>query len=233
MIAHYLQHVPFEGLGNIENWLHDSEYKITSTQLYESVDFPEVDDIDILVILGGPMSVNDTHEHQWLNKEIQFIQRVIEKNKSVLGICLGAQLIAKSMGADVFRNSHGEIGWFPVQSIKTPTESVFQFPKETVAFHWHGETFNLPQGAIRIAESKGCKNQAFQIGRNAIGLQFHLETTPTSAKALIENCRNELVDGKYIQTEKDILSAPRNWYENINNLMVDILTYLHQRSVTF
>lgn len=139
-------------------------------------------------------------------------------------------MIAKSMSGEVFPNLDSEIGWFPVQSVKTSIDSVFQFPEEIVVFHWHGETFSLPQGAVQIAESKGCKNQAFQIGRNVIGLQFHLETTPISVEALIENRRNELVDGKYIQKEMDILSASENRYESVNSLMVDILSYLHKSS---
>jgi hypothetical protein len=86
----------------------------------------------------------------------------------------------------------------------------------------------LPSGAIHIAESKGCKNQAFQIGANVIGIQFHLETTSSSAQAIVDNCRDELVEGEYIQTEKDILSAPQERYRSINRLMRNILEYLHQ-----
>ncbi len=103
---------------------------------------------------------------------------------------------------------------------------MFRFPEETEVFHWHGETFSLPTGAVQIAKSNGCENQAFQIGNHVIGLQFHLETTPASAQAIVENCREELVDGVYIQTEAEILSAPEESYSSINNLMVRILEHL-------
>ena len=148
--------------------------------------------------------------------------------KPVLGICLGAQLIANSMGGEVFPNSVKEIGWLPIQAANSANSDVFQFPEEIDVFHWHGETFSLPSGAVQIAESKGCKNQAFQLGANVIGLQFHLETTSSSAQAIVDNCRNELVEDEYIQTEKDILSAPQERYSSINSLMENILEYLHK-----
>jgi GMP synthase-like glutamine amidotransferase len=226
MRAHYLQHVPFEGLGSIEVWLQNAGYDLTSTKLYESGELPEIESIDFLVIMGGPMSVNDEQDYPWLMKEKAFIKGVIESGKPVLGVCLGAQLIANSLGAEVFQNTEKEIGWFPIQAANTNNQPVFQFPLEADVFHWHGETFNLPPGAIRIAQSKVCKNQAFQVGTNVIGLQFHLETTPISAQAIVENCRDELVDGDYIQTEKDIVSAPPAVYRSINSLMVDVLAFI-------
>ncbi len=228
--AHYLQHVPFEGLGSIETWLQDSGYQITCSQLYHSVDFPRVEDIDLLVIMGGPMSVNDENVYPWLVEEKKFIKNIIEAGTSTLGICLGAQLIANSMGGKVFPNSVKEIGWFPIQASKTEGDGIFQFPEEIDVFHWHGETFNLPNGAVQLAESKGCKNQAFQIGDNVIGLQFHLETTSVSAQAIVEHCRNELVEGRYIQTENGILSASQERYSSINELMGNVLEYILRKT---
>ncbi|MGK5094298.1 type 1 glutamine amidotransferase [Deltaproteobacteria bacterium TL4] len=228
MRAHYLQHVPFEGLGSIETWLRDTGYEITSTQFYESTELPELEEIDLLVIMGGPMSVNDDQKYPWLVNEKKFIKSVIEVGKPTLGICLGAQLIANSMGGEVFPNSVKEIGWFPVHAVKSPNNSAFQFPEKAEVFHWHGETFSLPSGAVPIAESNGCKNQAFQIGTNVIGLQFHLETTLSLTKAIIDNCRDELVGGEYVQTEAEILSAQQEQYSSINSLMVKILDYLHR-----
>ena len=226
MRAHYLQHVPFEGLGSIETWFQNADYEISSTQFFNSEKLPDIGDIDFLVILGGPMSVNDETEHPWLVKEKEYIRGAIEAGKPVLGICLGAQLIANSMGGEVFENSKKEIGWFPVEAVDSESTSVFQFPKETEVFNWHGETFSLPKGAVQIAESKGCENQAFQIGRNVIGLQFHLETTPLSAQAIVENCRDELVEGEYIQSEAEILSASQKRYSSVNSLMDEVLEYL-------
>jgi len=227
MRAHYLQHVPFEGLGSIESWLQNAGYEISNTQFFNSGILPGIDEIDLLVVMGGPMSVNDEPEHPWLVEEKKFIKSIIEAGKPVLGICLGAQLIANSMGGKVFSNSEKEIGWFPIEAVDPDSSTVFRFPKEAVVFHWHGETFSLPAGAVQIAKSKGCNNQAFQIGGNVIGLQFHLETTPESAQAIVENCRDELVEGLYIQSEAEILSTPKERYSSINSLMGSILEYLH------
>lgn len=227
MRAHYLQHVPFEGLGSIEAWLQAAGYEITSTKFYESADLPRGEKIDLLVVMGGPMSVNDENVYPWLVNEKEFIRSVIESGTPTLGICLGAQLIAKAMGGKVFQNPVKEIGWFPVQAVASSNNAAFKFPEETAVFHWHGETFSLPSRATQIAKSERCKNQAFQIGNSVIGLQFHLETTPDSAQAIVTNCRDELVAGEYIQTEQEILSAPQERYKTINSLMSDVLEYLH------
>jgi GMP synthase-like glutamine amidotransferase len=227
--AHYLQHVPFEGLGSIEQWLHRAGYEISVTRFHLSEELPEVGDLDLLVVMGGPMSINDVDEYPWLAAEKRFIREVIGAGVPMLGICLGAQLIASALGAKVYPNSEKEIGWFPIQGANHSDGDPFRFPDEIDVFHWHGETFDLPPGAVRLAQSEGCINQAFQLGANVIGLQFHLETTVDSARAIVENCRDELVEGKYIQSETDILSAPQERYESINQLMEKLLEYLHSR----
>ncbi|WP_200821296.1 type 1 glutamine amidotransferase [Oceanicoccus sp. KOV_DT_Chl] len=104
----------------------------------------------------------------------------------------------------------------------------FKFPPQVDVFHWHGETFTLPTKAILLAESAACKNQAFQIGRNVIGLQCHLETTYDSARAIVTHCGDELVTGEYIQAADDILATPEERYTTINNLMNYVLDYLHR-----
>lgn len=227
MRAHYFQHVAFEGLACIEPWLQQFGYEISGTQFFKAAHLPEVAAIDFLVVLGGPMSVNDEHAFAWLSEEKKFIRDMVKAGKPVLGICLGAQLIASAMGARVFPNTAKEIGWFPLEAVRTVNHSAFQFPNETLVFHWHGETFDLPKGAIHLASSQGCENQAFQIDHNVIGLQFHLETTEMSAQAIVENCKDELLEAEFIQSEARILSAPQAWYLSINRLMASVLEYLH------
>ena len=228
MRAHYLQHVPFEGLGSIEKWLNAKGYEITSTQLYESIKLPELDEIDLLIVMGGPMSVNDEDEYPWLSHEKEFIRNAINAGKSVLGICLGAQLIANAMGAKVYQNTTTEIGWFPIKSTVVGSSSLFSFPQLTDVFHWHGETFDLPPEASILASSEGCRNQAFQIGQSVMGLQFHLETTPESAKEIVTNCREELIPSQYVQTEMKILSVKNERYNSINLLMGKVLAFIQQ-----
>jgi GMP synthase-like glutamine amidotransferase len=226
MQAHYLQHVPFEGLGSIETWLKSKGYLVSCSKLYESPVFPNLDHIDLVIVMGGPMSVNDEDDFPWLVQEKKFIRNAIHLGKPVLGICLGAQLIACAMGSKVYKNSETEIGWFPVQSVSTSNSSLFSFPSSLDVFHWHGETFDLPPGATILASSEGCKNQAFQLGSSVIGLQFHLETTPESAKELVRNCRDELIQSKCVQTEEQILSIDTERYVSINNLMGRVLDFI-------
>jgi len=228
MRAHYFQHVPFEGLGSIEPWLLSNGYDLTGTHFFESADLPDPAAVDLLVVMGGPMSVNDEDRFPWLVLEKQFIREIIVAGKPVLGICLGAQLIANAMGAKVFSNSVKEIGWFPIQSVDSGDGSVFNFPPSAIVFHWHGETFDLPAGAIQLAKSAGCENQAFQLGKRVIGLQFHLETTHCMASEIASNCRDELVQAGYVQTEEEILAENQGRYKAINDLMSSILHFLQR-----
>jgi len=230
MRAHYLQHVPFEGPGSIGPWLKSAGYKISSTKFYESSSLPNPDQLDLLVIMGGPMSVNDEDRYPWLRTEKQFIRQAIDSGKAVLGVCLGAQLIASALGESVHPNRRKEIGWFPVQGISHADKSIFRFPSAVEVFHWHGETFDLPEGATLLARSEACENQAFQFRRRVIGLQFHLETTPESARAIVRNCREDLLPSKYVQPEAIILDQAPDKYLAINTLMAEILTFLTKKT---
>jgi GMP synthase-like glutamine amidotransferase len=222
--------VPFEGLGSIEPWLKAGGYEITNTRFFESPELPALKTIDLLVVMGGPMSVNDEDKFPWLAAEKQFIREAINKGKPVLGICLGAQLIASALGARVYPNCVKEIGWFPIYGMSTNDGALFSFPPSINAFHWHGETLDLPEGAVRLAKSAVCENQAFQLGRSVIGLQFHLETTPQAAVDIVSHCRDELITSSYIQEEKEILSADPGKYKSINHLMGNLLLFLLRKN---
>lgn len=227
MRVHYFQHVPFEGLGCIEPWLAAHGIHADCTRFDQVVRLPPVDDIDLLIVLGGPMSANDERQHAWLAAEKSFIRAAIEKGKRVLGICLGAQLIASALGERVYRNAAREIGWHPITSTLTPRGSeAFQFPSALQVFHWHGETFDRPVGSVQLARSVACENQAFQVGARVIGLQFHLETTPASARALVTHCPADLAPATHVQSAADILLAPDAYYATANAWMDRMLTYL-------
>ena len=188
---------------------------------------PDPADVDLLVTMGGPMSVNDEVGYPWLTAEKEFIRTAIEKDKAVIGICLGAQLIASTMGAAVRPNPEKEIGWFPVTVEPAhDTEDIFSFPEELLVFHWHGETFDLPASAVRIAGSTACENQAFQLGRRVIGMQFHLETTPDAARDIVHHCRDELQPSRYVQSEAEILGAEDSNYAAINAWMDKVLGFV-------
>ena len=232
MRVHVLQHVPFEGLGAIAAWLDSHGATVTTTRFYEDAVPPAVGPIDLLIVMGGPMSVHDEAFHPWLRDEKRVIARAIRQEKAVLGICLGAQLIAAALGARVSPSREREIGWFPVCGVSplvggtTAGGTPFGFPAECLVFHWHGETFALPAGAVRLARSEACPNQAFQYGRRVVGLQFHLEMTPGTVRELVEAGRGELVQSRFVQTAEEILAAPKTRYEQNNRLMGELLSFL-------
>jgi len=158
-------------------------------------------------------------------QEKKFIIEAIMHKKIVLGVCLGSQLIADALGGKVSRNKYKEIGWFPVSFTKEARNSqVFNtLPGRFTAFHWHGDTFRVPPGAMRIAESEGCASQAFDYRGRVIGLQFHLEYSKESINLMFQNCGSEIVDGKYIQKQDEIISQCNNVQETnlILNLLLD------------
>ncbi len=229
--VHVLQHMPHEGLGSIADWLTAVGADVSFTHFFAAYKLPDLANIDMVIALGGPMSVNDEVTLPWLVAEKAFLRDAITQGKAVLGICLGAQLIASALGARVSANACKEIGWFPVTAV-TDHEAVFCFPPVIDVFHWHGETFGLPSGAVHLARSAACEHQAFQIGRKVIGLQFHLETDVASATAFVDADNNEpeahreLVPAATIQSAEHILATPMNAYGQINALMVRVLEYL-------
>lgn len=227
MHAHYFQHVPFEGLGSIEHWLQQRRARIGVTRFYTGDALPNPAKVDFLIVMGGPMSVNDEDEYPWLMLEKQFIRDFIASGKPVLGICLGAQLIAGALGAAIYPGEQKEIGWWPIQRAENLPDNAFAFPDNMTVFHWHGETFDLPENAVRLASSPACANQAFQLGENVIGLQFHLETTPASADDIVEHCRDELLKAPYVQTEEEILAMDAERYRRIHSAMADVLDFLN------
>jgi len=224
---HYLQHVPFEDLGYIQEWALQNGHTVTSTKFYESFTLPEITEIDGLIIMGGPMGVQDEDKYDWLIPEKQFIKEVIQAQKPVLGICLGSQLIAEVLGATVFPNQEKEIGWFPISlteiAQKNPFASILEASFDV--FHWHGDTFDLPKNAIHLMRSEGCENQAFLYQNRVLGLQFHLEVTAESVQKMVHHGKHELIPTKYIQTENTILETSQFLTAN-NQKMAQILNVL-------
>lgn len=231
MKIHYLQHVPFEGLGSIEPWARQHQHTLSVTRLYQNDPWPLLEDFDWLIVMGGPMNIYEESQYPWLIEEKQFIKQAIAQNKTVIGICLGSQLIADILGSPVYSGKYKEIGWFPIELTTDAINSeLFKtFSPQLTVFHWHGDTFDLPPGATRLAYSEACQNQAFLYGNKVLGLQFHLESTPASVTQMLKHCSDELVEGKYIQTSADLLASDQ-YFMTINNVMNTILERLAQQS---
>jgi GMP synthase-like glutamine amidotransferase len=224
---HWFQHVPFEGLGTIESWLKGYGCAPTVTRLYAGDPLPKIDAINWLIVMGGPMGVYDQDRHPWLKNEIAWIGDAIAAGKTVMGICLGAQLIAAALGSKVYPNSQKEIGWFPVTLTEEGRRSPLLrgFPSAVPVFHWHGDTFDLPPGGTHLITSTACVNQAFSYRDRVIGLQFHLEVTPASVSALIDHCENELVHAPFIQAAAQLrMGADR--FDPIHRQMAALLDRL-------
>ncbi|NOX88823.1 MAG: type 1 glutamine amidotransferase [Calditrichaeota bacterium] len=229
MRVHFIQHVPFEGPGCISAFLQP-KHQLSYTHLYRGQPLPSPGQIDCLIIMGGPMSIFDEQKYPWLKEEKRFIAEVIESDKVALGICLGAQLIAHVLGAKIEKNKYREIGWFPIYRNSEIENTLLNdvFPGELEVFHWHGDTFELPENSVLIASSEACKNQGFILENRIIGLQFHLEATPETAKALISHGRRELDNSRYVQSEREILSSEAK-FDAINKVMFRLLQRIEER----
>jgi GMP synthase-like glutamine amidotransferase len=227
MNIHYFQHVPFEGLGSIENWARKPDHKVTATRFYEDHKLPFIDICDMLIVMGGPMGAYDEDKYEWMAEEKRFIEKAIVRGKKVIGICLGAQLIAEVLGSKVYKNKEKEIGWMPLKlTPEGKKATVFSdFTDGQNVFHWHGDTFDLPNGAVQLASSEACEQQAFLYDNHVLGLQFHLETTEDSIVAMLENCKDDLEQGgKYVQTRAEI-SKDDHIYR-CNRLIEKVITKL-------
>jgi GMP synthase-like glutamine amidotransferase len=201
------RHVPFEGAGRIETVLAARGIALEYADLYlPGAPVPDLATAAGVVILGGPMSVND--DLPWLRLEERLIGEALGRRQPVLGVCLGSQLIAKILGAQVYKNHRKEIGWFEIRlSGDGEQDRLFSglSPVETV-FHWHGETYDLPPGAVLLASSEACWHQAYRMGDSVYGLQFHLEVTPDM---IADWCTHEENCGDVRE-----LSAPLDPYRN-------------------
>ncbi|AIZ63704.1 hypothetical protein PK28_08360 [Hymenobacter sp. DG25B] len=209
MQLHIFQHVSFEGPGYIAQWAADKGHRLTFTHLHAPAPaFPDLTELDVLVVLGGEMSVHDEALFPWLREEKQFIRRAIDGGLPVLGICLGAQLVAEALGATVSDGPAPEIGFFPIH-FSQEAHRFFsgEFPASLTPLHWHGEIFSLPPGARLLASSAACTNQAFSWQQRVIGLQFHPEVTAEILAAMLEHEAHDLVPGEWVQSAKEIAAG--------------------------
>ena len=224
MRIHCFQHVPFETPANVLEWINNHNYSIHYTFFFEkNFTLPALNDFDCLLVMGGPMNVDEEEKFPWLKQEKQMIKEAIDAGKKVIGICLGSQLIAAALNKKVYNAKEKEIGFFPI----TFTNEALQHPvfnhflKTYSVFHWHGDTFDLPDNAQLIASTDVCANQAFIIGNQVLALQFHIEMDETVIEKLISSCADELEEnGNYIQSADEIRKGYRNLQLNKKDLFL-------------
>ena len=168
MRIHILQNSSETPPGTVLEWLKVSKREATVVKLYDGEKPPRAEDCDMVIVLGGPMNVDQTAEYPWLLDEKEFLRQMVQAKKTCLGICLGGQLLSQVLGGTVAKHEHWEVGWHAI-TIGTN--------QRLMVFQWHQDTFSIPPGAVRVATNRICENQAFAFGDNIVGLQFHPEAT--------------------------------------------------------
>lgn len=226
--------MPFEGPGQIQTWADGQNHAVATTRLYQEDKLPAMDAFDLLVVMGGPMGANDDSRFAWMRREKLFIEESIHRQKKVLGVCLGAQLIASVLGAKVYANREKEIGWFPIElnppgARGTPMSRLDQ---RSVVFHWHGDTFDIPKDAVHLARSRACENQAFALGKHVIALQFHLEVATPQIEKLVMNCAHELVDTPYVMDPREMMDLAPRFVPPLNAMLYRFLDAFVQTEAT-
>jgi len=205
--VHVVQHVPFEPGARIA--AEAARYgPVTTTRVFAGDSFPLSKDFDALVVMGGPMGVHDDAVHAWLADEKRFLVGALHDGKPVLGVCLGAQLLAHVLGARVYRNPHKEIGWFDVTALPVSrANAAGGVPERLRVFHWHGDTFELPRGAVNLMRSEACENQWFALGASVQGIQFHLEVSMETVRGMLDAGADDLTPGPFVQSRDELLSG--------------------------
>lgn len=218
MKIQFLQHVSAEGPGSLLTIFEARGGQCAVHELYLGGDLPAPDSFDWLVVMGGPMGVDDVSEYPWLVEEKQLIRTAIMENKIVMGICLGAQLIADVLDAKVRRNAHREIGWFPIRKNSEIEHSVLGkvLPQSARVFHWHGDTFDIPDGALAMAGSEACQNQGFVLENRVFAFQFHPEITIELAREFIDFGYAELDGSRYVQSADEIINEKQGFSDSVN-----------------
>ena len=208
-----LKNISSEGPGTIEDFLVRSGIPYVIADL-ASGEFPDASAYDTLVMMGGPMSVNESDRYPYIGREAELARTFMAQGRKVLGVCLGAQIMAKALGARVYPGTEKEVGWYDIELVDGGADDprmklLASDGKGTVGktfrvFHWHGETFDIPKGAVRLAQSPLYPNQAFRFGKNAYAFQFHIEVTE---QMILEWLRHEAVDLERIGLDTEVFYA--------------------------
>ncbi len=195
----FIKHIEIEGPGTLGEFFKETSWKTKIVELDKAGTLPSVDECEAIISLGGPMNVYEEAKYPFLKEEDKLMKKALQEEVPILGICLGAQILAKACGAKVRKADKKEVGWFKVNlTDEGKRDPLFEdMPASLSVFQWHEDTFAIPKGALHLAESQTCLNQAFRFGRNAYGLQFHVEVTPEMLESWIRAyTKNETIQIK-------------------------------------
>jgi GMP synthase-like glutamine amidotransferase len=216
------KHVPFEGPAAFSNWAESRGHELKSVEVYRGDSLPSTQDYDMLLVMGGPMNIYQETQYPWLAAEKSAIREAIQAGKFAVGVCLGGQLIADVLGQPVTRGAEVEIGWFPIERAED-CPAALPLPESLRVYHWHGDTFEIPEGATRLFSSAGCLNQGFLFEERVLGLQCHLETTRESMSALIEACADEISEGRFTQSAEVMQAEPDGTFARMQSVLFALL----------
>jgi GMP synthase-like glutamine amidotransferase len=222
MKIHAVIHGPTDGLGAIAGWVKERGHALTETHLHRGESLPPLDSFDFAIVMGGAMNIYQYRDHPWLVPEKQWLAAALAQGKRVLGVCLGGQLIADVLGGKVVQNPVKEIGWFPGRLLSRPA-LVAGWPEEFTVFHWHGDTFVPPPGAVPLAESDACARQGFVVGDRVVALQFHIEVTPQAVAEFIAGGESELQPARFVQSPEEICQGPAEFSPTVLPQLLDAL----------
>lgn len=203
-----LQHDPYDGPGYLGEVFLRRGVNLTIVRLDNNETVPDIAQHDMLLVMGGMMNVYQEEKYPWLVEETQAIRQAVEADKAVLGICLGGQLLAKALDAPVHLGSATEIGLIPISLTEAGnSDPLFEGLSQVVSVEWHDDTFDIPNGAVTLARSEGCANQAFRFGPRAYGLQFHPEVSPTMLAQWIKTENDRSIDRSSFQNAVESKAA--------------------------
>ncbi len=225
MHIHILQHADFEKPALIEKWAIQKGHKVSFTKLYEAFAIPFPTEFDLLIIMGAPINVYDDEMYPWLSDEKDFIYRSIQQGKKVLGICFGSQLIADALGSKVYANAHKEVGWFPLKKEDPGSHALLDlFPDKPMAFHWHGDTFDIPENCNHLFSSELTLNQGFVYQDRVFALQFHWEMDKDSMQEVLPHMEEPLEGEPHMQTKAELMNTAG--FQSNADFIVRLMDYL-------